>query len=744
VNAGVVTGEELAASLGPVTQSAKAAGVSLDELGAMIVGVTKEGGPAAQNINNLNNMLQKITTKEAQKGFNDLGVATKTATGEFRPTIEVMRDLKTRLEGMTESARANALQTIFPDAQARLGAMTIMSQIDAVDAALATNQAATGSAASAYEKMSATFNSQSKLLVNGLTAILTTVGAMLLPMLTPLITAFSQSLPGAFNTAKAALSDLMTMFSGGGSGSGALNGILSAMGLGPESIAMIDAAILQIGDAWRTLQQVFANEWSPDASIAPLVNALGQVAVFVRDQVLPAFTSLFTFLGAHTEILAGIAASFLTLLAAGPIIGVVTGIAAAFAALLSPVVAVAAVIGLLTAAWVGNWGGIQEITFAAIAAISAAISTGLAAIQAFWDAHGPAIMAAAATAWEGVKTAVEVAIGVIGALLDGAAALWAGGLDGAWAAILGAVDAAWAGIGASVQGGLDAIGAAMQTAWDAITGQVSAAQLAIQAAIKAVWDLIPADIQADLILIANHLLVQGAAWLVTMQTTALAIQTAIVTTFGEIATFVSTWASTTIMAPLLALIGTATAAATETGTGIWTAITTKLDEVVAAMGEFAGDVLASLRGLVGTASAAAASIGQGIIEGIRGAIMAGAQSIASAAANVVRRALEAAKAAIGVDSPSKDFRDEVGKPIVQGVMVGLQKMQPALDSMLGGLVQPPSMGMSAPRPPVLGYGGGTVINVTVQGSLIRERELDAVVGRAVGNNLRRNGRLGSN
>jgi TP901 family phage tail tape measure protein len=49
VNSGVVTGQELAANPGFVTQSAKGAGVSLDELGALIVGVTKEGGPAAGN-----------------------------------------------------------------------------------------------------------------------------------------------------------------------------------------------------------------------------------------------------------------------------------------------------------------------------------------------------------------------------------------------------------------------------------------------------------------------------------------------------------------------------------------------------------------------------------------------------------------------------------------------------------------------------------------------------------------------
>src|SRR5215471_9312890 len=51
VNRGVVNGQELANSLGLVPQSAKLAGAGVEEMFALIVGVTAEGGPAAQNIN---------------------------------------------------------------------------------------------------------------------------------------------------------------------------------------------------------------------------------------------------------------------------------------------------------------------------------------------------------------------------------------------------------------------------------------------------------------------------------------------------------------------------------------------------------------------------------------------------------------------------------------------------------------------------------------------------------------------
>src|SRR5262249_45866453 len=62
VKAGVVTGPELAQSLGLVTASAKQAGVSMEDLFAAISAVTKQGGPAAQNINNLSNLFNKMGT----------------------------------------------------------------------------------------------------------------------------------------------------------------------------------------------------------------------------------------------------------------------------------------------------------------------------------------------------------------------------------------------------------------------------------------------------------------------------------------------------------------------------------------------------------------------------------------------------------------------------------------------------------------------------------------------------------
>jgi TP901 family phage tail tape measure protein len=189
VKAGVVTGPQLAASLGPVTSAAKAAGVSQDELFASIAAVTREGGDASQNINNLNNLYSKFSTKEAQKAMNDLGVKTTDATGKFRPVVDVMSDLKTRLGGFTEAGRAAALQQIFPDAQARQGAQVIMSQLGFVNQQLEVNKTQVGSTEAAYEKMSGGFNAQVKILQNSFSALFATIGEMLLPGLTSIVKA---------------------------------------------------------------------------------------------------------------------------------------------------------------------------------------------------------------------------------------------------------------------------------------------------------------------------------------------------------------------------------------------------------------------------------------------------------------------------------------------------------------------------------------------------------------------------
>ncbi len=184
VKRGVVNGQELAANLGLVAQNAKAAGIDVDQLGAMIAAVTKEGGPAAQNINNLNNLLEKMYTKEATAAFKELGIQVADASGKLRSPIDILTDLRAKLVTYTQAAAISAEQKIFPDLQARSGALVIMNELSTVRDALKENEDSSGSAAQAYETMAATFQTQSQMLGQAIKSVFTSGGNALLPVMT--------------------------------------------------------------------------------------------------------------------------------------------------------------------------------------------------------------------------------------------------------------------------------------------------------------------------------------------------------------------------------------------------------------------------------------------------------------------------------------------------------------------------------------------------------------------------------
>lgn len=181
IKIGVISGDQLARGLGQVTQAAKLAGVDFDTLGALIAGVTREGGDASVNMTNLQNALSKLNTAATQTALNDFGVQTRTATGEARNFIDILIDLNNQLNKLSPAARADALRKIFPDIQAVAGISTLLNQLPAITNALKQNKDAAGAAEDAYKKMSSTAASQAQILKNTFMATLGELGTAALP-----------------------------------------------------------------------------------------------------------------------------------------------------------------------------------------------------------------------------------------------------------------------------------------------------------------------------------------------------------------------------------------------------------------------------------------------------------------------------------------------------------------------------------------------------------------------------------
>lgn len=81
------------------------------------------------------------------------------------------------------------------------------------------------------------------------------------------------------------------------------------------------------------------------------------------------------------------------------------------------------------------------------------------------------------------------------------------------------------------------------------------------------------------------------------------------------------------------------------------------------------------------------SVGQNIISGIARGITGAAGKIADAAKNAARKALNAAKSFLGIESPSKVFRDQVGEMIPAGMAEGIEDGEPEVESSMDKLLR---------------------------------------------------------
>lgn len=116
-------------------------------------------------------------------------------------------------------------------------------------------------------------------------------------------------------------------------------------------------------------------------------------------------------------------------------------------------------------------------------------------------------------------------------------------------------------------------------------------------------------------------------------------------------------------------------------------------------------LLTALAKLAGSLAMAALDIGIGIIKGIVQGIMSGVGAIANAAKNVAIGALDAAKWALGINSPSTVAADEVGEPFGEGIGVGARRTIDDLTGSLGSRLDA-LMGGLQPAPGFAGEGAG--------------------------------------
>lgn len=451
---------------------------------------------------------------------------------------------------------------------------------------------------------------------------------------------------------------------------GSIEGQTLAMALaGPQADVLSDK-LAAMGTAAGALDTAFAAQTTGVNAAGfqweQLKTQMQVTATNVGQQLLPAFTSLMTFLtpvilyvGQLAERFAALSpnqqlviAGILALVVAiGPVlvvlgtlissVGTVMGAVSAFSgviatagaalgivtvpmwAVIAVVAAVGAAIYLLYTAWTNNWGGIQEATATILAAIQGVITSALAGVQALWDTHGAAVMRIVTALWEIVGTIAEVTITRLVTSVRG------------WLFVL---QSFWTKHGAAVE-------QVVSVLWTVLNVIITSALAVIEGVVKAVLAAVRGD-----------------------------------------------WAG--FGAALKGIV-----------TGIWAAINTKFSDGVGSLGDIVTNGIAAIKGFFTDTDWGA--VGNAIVTGIAAGLSAGAGAIANAASAAAQAALDAAKSLLGINSPSKVFEMEVGLQSGAGIALGFDKSRQMVAKSVMGLVAPlPALASSA-----LSNGGGGAGNV---------------------------------
>lgn len=264
------------------------------------------------------------------------------------------------------------------------------------------------------------------------------------------------------------------------------------------------------------------------ATIKPFLDTLADYPI--------AFADFVTSLSGVSAQVRNAALAFLAVLAAaGPVLLTITGIGAVLGALLSPIGLIILGIGVLAAAWVADFGGIQEKTAAVWAAIQPALTqlwtmlqgqlvASLVALGAWWASVWPQIQSATLAAWTALQPILTQLWTMLQTSLPAALTLLQTWFNNAWTAISTAVGTAMATAGPLLtqlwtwlQVGLPLALTTLQswftTAWATITGSVTTASgsmTGVFTTIQTAWNTLVALFAPSLARLGESILAFGA------------------------------------------------------------------------------------------------------------------------------------------------------------------------------------------------------------------------------------------
>lgn len=457
-----------------------------------------------------------------------------------------------------------------------------------------------------------------------------------------------------------------------------------------EAATTISGSVGMMKTAWQNLVAGLADD---NANLGQLINNVVESAGTAAENILPRVmtvlsgigTAVTTFAPMITSMLGGIFTDVLPGLvsSAG---NLVLGIVSALTSNL-PQIATAA-ISIVTELATGLGSALPTLIPAAVEAIITIVTALLDNVPQLVSAAAELIVGLATGLINAIPQLIQAAPAIIAALGTALIGAIPEILSAAWEIMQALGQALYDAAPASLQNVIDAIGNAFREAWETVKvvwDAVAPYFQALWAGIQAVWNAVAPFFKA----------VFQSAWdgIKTIWTAATgffsAVWNSIAAVFSVvrsvltgdfqgawdgIRSIVGTWAAyfanvwnaiKAHFANVASFFGTAFASAKS-------AIT----NAVSSIPSYFSQLWQNIKNVFNNVGAWFSSVGQAIVNGIRNGISAGWSALTGFVAEKAKGLLNAAKSALGIASPSKVFRDEVGVMLAKGISQGFTLEMP--------------------------------------------------------------------
>lgn len=258
------------------------------------------------------------------------------------------------------------------------------------------------------------------------------------------------------------------------------------------------------------------------------------------------------------------------------------------------------------------WTNIQTVVQTAIQVLSTVIQTGMQVIQTVWSTVWNVLSTVVQTVWSIITTIVSTAINALAGIIRAVTAAIQGDWSGAWNAIKDVVSTVWNGIKTIVT-----------TAINGVRSVITSVMNGIKSVMTSIWNGIKSVTSS----VMNGIRSVVSSGMSSVRSVVSSMMSAVRSAFS------AGW----------------NAARSVTSSGINAAVNV-------------------VRSAASSMASAGRNFVMGFVNGIRGAIGAAA----SAAASMARAAMSSAKAALGIHSPSRVMRDQVGYYVAAGMAVGMR------------------------------------------------------------------------